>query len=196
MDTLEDFIKKYRGTFVFLKTKHGDVLAKFMETNGDHLEFYSDEFGEIQLNLQNAWSQIDIRFPKTGLYNVGDSLFVKFYRIPERQWKRSPCRGNSAFYSLASNGLMAEIPEINYPNLMETFYPWYPTEKRLAKIACAKRGGVALNRNFGITLSDIADYNLFYGLSCIGTIKDDKIDVQYQPLQQEVIDSFGGLVWK
>ena len=194
-ESLEDFLKKYKGTFVFLETaKEKRRLVEFVTADENSLHFTSPETGSILVRFDNAKKVIRTVFPEVGLYNIGDTLFVDFFRVPERQWKRSPCRSNCAF-GIPLHNTMA-TPTIDYNTMSQAFAPWYPNSKEEAEKAIAERGGVALNTQFGITLSDTADYNLWYRLSCIGTIKDNQIKLNYIPLTQEVKDFFGeNLTW-
>jgi len=193
-DSLDDFIKKYRNTFVFLKYKESDLLVEFVDSDRN-LIFHSPEVGQIVVRLENARKEIKCLFPKNGIYNVGSIGFSEFIRIPERQWKRSPCKSNCAIVNVAEP-LIAQT-RINYESVSDCFTPQYPATKLEAEQQVQKRGGVALNDKFGITLGDNSDYVLYYGLNAIGTISDSKIDVQFPPLIIEVTDYFGkDLVWK
>lgn len=195
MDTIEDFVKKYRNTFVFIKQKSQEYFVEFTESREAGLYFTSPSHGTFLLKYDNALSSIRTVFPESGIYNVGDKLFQEFIRVPERQWKRSPCNSNCIFNSLDYN--LQQPHSINYETLYDCFFPKYPTSIKEACDSVQVRGAVALNRKFGITISDTADYNLYYGLNCIGSITNNKITVEYEPLRQEVIDYFGqDLTWK
>ncbi len=190
--TLDDFIQKYQNAYVFLKTKQGDILAKFEEAT-DNLIFYSAELGEIYITFDNAKKVIITKFPKIGIYNVGEYLFSLVYRVPEKQFKASPCNKNTAIKTVYLHNKL----DINHDTLSETFNPNFPTKPEAKKL-CVARGGVALSDKFGITLSDKNEYDLYYHLNKIGNINStDLITVEYTPLLQEVKDFFGDdLVWK
>ena len=190
MDTLEDFIQKYKNTFVFLKYKNTQILTTFMDTQGDNLIFKSPDLGTIVLKNENAQNTIVTTFPKTGMYNINGHLCL-FYRIPERQYKRSPCDKNSAIRTIIGNARQ----RIDYDTIEQCFFPMFPKSKAEAITLVNKVGAIALNRNFAVSLADIGDYDLWYKGYIIGSITNDVVDVEYEPLLQETQDYFGGLVW-
>lgn len=193
-DTLEDFIQKYKNTFCFLKYKDKSILAEYVDNIDKNIIFLSQEYGKIIIKQEHAEEILDIRFPKKGLYNLSNIGFQFFYRVPERQYKRSPCNKNCAILNVLPFG-----PQVNVDknSIEKCFFPEYPETKQKAIKLINKNGGVALSDKFGVSLSDTADFNLYLYSSFIGTITNDKINIEYIPVAQEVIDHFGkDLVWK
>ncbi len=193
-DTLDDFLQKYKGTFVFIKPGATEYLVQFkgVDDNRD-LCFVSPKLGTVHIKFENAYEQICTRFPETGLYNVGDKSFSFFHRLPERQYKRCPHEQNSNIERIGDGA----YHPVTYNTIEDCFFPTYPKNKAQAIIFVDIRGGTALNRSFGISISDTHDYDLWYLNNHIGYIKNDKVLVEYEPIRQEVIDYFGKeLVWK
>ncbi len=192
-DTLEDFINKYKGTFVFVNQGGKELLCKFKETRDNQLLFEHPDYGNIILRFENAYENLKTKFPEKGLYNVGDLGFSMFFRVPVKQFKRSPCSGNAGLIRVFDNHLL----QINQETINECFFPHYPKTKTDAIKSVNTRGGVALSRNIGITVSDVADFDVWFMNTEVGSIKGDKISVEYPFLKQEVIDFFGeDLTWK
>lgn len=190
--TLDDFLQKYKNTFVFLKSSQGLILTEFID-HDNHLWFKEPELGTIQVTFDNAKKTIVTKFPKTGIYNFGDVLFGFLYRQPERQFKCCPHHQNTSIKEVFTEQFLP----IDINTIKTAFDSKYPHSKKDAISLVNTRGGVALNSRFGVTLSDECDFNLYYNINHIGTIHQDKIDLHYQPLLQEVKDYFGeDLVWK
>ncbi len=189
--TLDDFIQKYRNTYVFLKTASGNILTEFIEADR-HLTFYEPDIGAIQVTFDNACRTIITKFPESGIYNFGDILFGFIYRHPERQFKASPCNGNTRIETVYTG----DNQPVNFLNIKEAFLPFFPKNKNDAIKLIDKRGGVALNNRIGLTISNDDKYDLYYQLVKIGSIDaNDNIKVTNTTLLQEVKDFFGGLQW-
>lgn len=190
-DTLEDFLQKYRNTYSILVIGDKEILSLCKGTNDDNeMIFYSEEAGSVLLSFESAKKQIRQRFPETGLYNIGKT-FAMFTRKPERQFKRCPADSNCKITDIFTEKQYG----INFVNLKECFTPSYPKTKKEAQVLANTRGGVALNRMFGITIGDDVDYTLWLWDKPVGIINQDKVTVLFDPVRQEVTDYFKGDVW-
>lgn len=197
MDTIDDFLQKYKNTFVFLKLKENEepTLVEFIENDGTKsLTFHNPTIGKIDIQYNTAWEKLSFKFPKKGLYNIPNKGFVLAERYPDRQYKRAPCNRN--FLLTHIYGGTWDLA-VNFEHISKCFYPIYPKNKEQAEKLIQKVGMVALSPEFGITIGDTQPYNLFYHRQFIGTINEkNEINLFYEPLRQETIDFFGDkLVW-
>ena len=192
-ESIDDFTQKYKDAYVWLNLKGDLILTKFVGLTETALLFQQPDIGDIRIKFEQAKRSIKTRFPKRGLYNLLDGC-VFFYRIPQRQFKQSPCNGNCTMEQL---GIPNAIHQINFDNLVSCFNPVYPKTKQQAIKLINEQGAVALSSKIGLTMSDNADYDLWYHNNLIGSITNSQVTVSYEPLRQEVIDHFGeDLVWK
>lgn len=190
-ESLGDFRKRYKGTYVFLHFNEKDHLVRYDHDNEEDFCFYSPIYGDILVDEDTARNQLSIRFPNTGLYNLRGTVH-EFSRLPARQWKRAPCMENTNFHPLLNNincretkiALADDIPE----NL---FYPIFPDniDQALGKLKLA----IALSHDFAISQSTTGKHNEFlfwFRSQPIGFLYPEtrSIKVMYRPLLQEVID--------
>lgn len=191
IESLEDFRKRYKGTYLFLNVRGKEHLVRYESDNEEDFCFYSPEFGDLLVDEDTARNQIRIFFPKPGLYNVGEHVY-EFTRNPLRQWKRAPCEDNtrlSLMISILSNDYKST--SFNSRIAPDIFFPKYP--ENLDTAIKNLKTAIALTPEFGITKHPKDETHLlWYHSNPIGIIntKTREITVKYKPLYQEVIDFF------
>lgn len=189
-ETLDDFRKRYKHTFLFLNLKEKHHLVRYDEDDGDRFVFYSEEYGNILVREETARNNLTHHFPETGLYNIENEAHL-FTRYPARQWKRAPCQDNVLVQRITN-------PYINKDFLFETanaiFYPTYPSTTNEA-LENLKNQSIAINTSFGLT-KGTGKYKkailLFYNKTPVGLVDNNHntIQVKYKPLFQEVKDYY------
>jgi len=190
-ESLEDFRKRYKGTYLFLNFKGQDHLVRYDSDNEEDFCFFSPNYGDLLVDEDTARTQIKIKFPKPGLYNIQDDVY-EFTRNPLRQWKRAPCSDNSRLILITST-LTREYQyvDLTHQNVSFIFFPKYPNN--LDTAIKELKTAIALNQEFGITKHTEENiYILWYHCNPIGFVypKTRTITVKYTPLYQEVIDFF------
>lgn len=190
-ESLEDFRKRYKGTYVFLELNGTDYLVRYDQDNEEDFCFFSPIHGNILVDENTARELLTIRFPKTGLYNTDEDA-VEFCRLPERQWKRAPAQENTIIvpFDRKINTLYGKrtlTPELAH----SLFYPEYPESLDIALEI--KKKTVALNHKFGIYTPDNTKETrqvLFFLSQPVAWInKNNKtISMEFKPLHQEVKD--------
>lgn len=195
IESLEDFRKRYRHTYVFLEIDNKKHLVNYENDDETSFTFASPQFGTLIVNEETAREKISFYFPKVGLYNIGGELH-DFSRNPARQWRRAPCSDNTRFVSVLENlrsGIARRI-RFGWTEAQDIFFPKYPktTEETLENLP---EHGKALNRFIGFTPAPKkfdADALIWFRSTPVGTVNKHKkeITVQYQPLYQEICDHY------
>lgn len=189
-ETLDDFRKRYRGTYLFLKIKDKDYLVRYEEDNGERFVFFSEDRGNILVTEETARTNLTYYFPETGLYNIQENVYL-FSRYPARQWKRAPCAENTSIVKLGDLHLTKNF---SFELANAIFYPKYPdtTTEALEKL---KNTSQAINSKFAImkgTGKHKKSILLFYKATPVGLVDNNQniIQVKYKPLLQEVKDYY------
>lgn len=190
-ESIEDFRKRYKGTYLFLTVRGKEHLVRYESDNEEDFCFFSAEFGDILVDEETARENISFYFPTSGLYNFDNGVH-HFARKPIRQWKRALCEDNGILIPLITElKLNTENLSISMPQVKKLFKPHYAGS--IANALLDKRESVAINRNFAISASHQEDQTkkiLWYLTSPVGIIDPNmmEITVKYQPFYQEVID--------
>lgn len=191
-ESLEDFRKRYKGTFLFLDIKNKRHLVRYETDNEEDFSFFSNDYGDILVDEATARESISFYFPPTGLYNIENGAHF-FARVPARQWKRAPCHDNTSITPILKEiGLHFSNLTLSPSNVDLIFDPAYPPSLEDA-IREKKMISVALNKNFAISDIHTEDKNkklLWFQTSPIGVVDPETwtIDVKYHPFYQEVLD--------
>lgn len=189
-ESLEDFRKRYKGTYVFLQVRGENMLVRYESDNEEDFCFYSDAYGDILVDEETARENISFIFPDAGLYNIRGVAHY-FQRNPQRQWKRAPCEDNVTLFPILQElALVIASPGIGIKTLNEVFYPKYAGSIEKASNTPL---GMAINSKFAVSASNTDDPNqrlLWYHSSPIGIIYLDshKIEVKYHAFYQETLD--------
>lgn len=191
-ESLEDFRKRYKGTYLFLKVRGKDMLVRYESDNEEDFCFYSATYGDILVDEETARENITLVFPPMGLYNVDGQAYV-FTRVPARQWKRAPCEDNVLIFPILGEiNLNVLDKPITMPSMEQVFFPHY--EKSLDK-ALLTNTSIALSLNFAVSASNKDDQNqriLWFQNSPIGiiNIKEREIHIKFHAFYQETLDFF------
>jgi len=189
-ETLEDFRKRYKGTYLFLSFNGKEHLVRYDSDNEEEFCFYSPQYGDILVDEDTARNNIEIVFPPTGLYNLLGSVY-EFNRLPARQWKRAPCKDNTQFKPIFEQ-LNCSVDQISLHHTIveKLFFPVYPSslEQAVKELKLA----TAISKKFAISYSpeDNSSILFWYKSQPIGYVYPDTktISIKYKPLLQEVVD--------
>lgn len=193
---MTEFIKRYSDTYLFLEHPNFGKVLCFCKGFSDHsseIKFFNEELGNIYLN-SNTDVKVSILWPETKLINY-ENNFYYLTRIPERQWKRAPNKRTIRVYSPIHE--MIGIADTNKPfdKILEQAYK--PEEhttilQAINELKNSSLTGKAINNNFAVSLPTYKTtaFILWYNFSPIAYIKPKTrtIEVQYQPLKQEILD--------
>lgn len=177
-ESIDDFRKRYRGTYVFLDFSGDTHLVQYVEDSDNEFIFKSPKYGEIVLNEDTVRRTIKLKFPPSGLYNVaGNAVF--FARIPARQWKRAPCQDNCVILNILN--CFKRVPvKFSIETLNEIYNTIYP--ENLDKALAELKYSTALSNKFGISVSHLADKDTF-----LFWYKCNPIGVGYKSVKELVI---------
>jgi hypothetical protein len=198
-ESIEDFRKRYKGTFVFLNIEGKEQLVYYEHDEEESFSFWSPVYGDILVDKECAMSRLSFIFPENGLYNIGGTCW-EFNRNPARQWKRAPCHENTVFSNpLHLLGVLGrERLSLTSGTAQELFFPSYPNsiEEAIENL----KPMVALNLKFGISCSATKDKNkliLWYKNDPIGYANPETktIEVYVKQLYQEVVDFIKREAW-
>ena len=195
IESLDDFRKRYRNTYVFLEINGKNHLVNYESDDEESFIFISPTFGDLIVNEKTAREKISFYFPKAGLYNLASGM-TDVTRYPARQWRRAPCHENTRFKPITN--IIAREPTIrnlfSFETARQLFFPEFAKTTHNA-IESLHKKGTAINRLFGVTKAPEkydAEYILWYRQSPVGIIdqKKQEITVRYVPLYQEVCDHY------
>lgn len=195
-ESLEDFRKRYKGTYLFLKVNGKEHLVNYESDDEECFYLNSPTFGSLVVNETSARNDISFYFPKVGLYNLPSGM-TEVTRYPARQWKRAPCRDNVGFIAPFEylSGLLQPRFSFDFFLAQELFFPKYPKNLAAAIGMCTQNKAVALTRSFGVSFGPPKEeysHLLWYRTTPIGRIypKTSKIELAHKTLYQETIDYF------
>lgn len=189
----DEFIRKYRQTFLWLTTPTGvRSLVLFSEYN-EELGLYYLKGEDYTVKIaHNTKAVLEGGFPSTKLINSGNT-FLWFCRIPARQYKKGVCSDNCIFYSPVHNSYWASLSRYhNHKNIEEAFCPtYYDYDVAVEMLKNDKtRIGVAMDSNFALSLHPVSNDKLllWYQMYQIAEINNNVISVFNSMLQVEVQD--------
>ncbi len=189
IENLEDFRKKYKGTYIFLEFNGKKELVYYAGDSDGTFKVLSKKYGNLLVDEATARESFTYYFPEIGLYNV-KGIAQNFVRMPNRQWKRAPCSDNAHLRSILTRWFR-DSSGITIESLDEVYNPKYPTSLEQALLNL--KTSMALNLKFAVSLSHLKNpnkYLLWYGQSPIGFVdkSDRTIEVKTPHMYQEVAD--------
>lgn len=200
-ETLDDFQKKYEGCFVFLTLKDSNYLVKYRglgEESGTLL-FESPDFGDILVSYKDYKNNVKFTFPQRGMFNINGQACL-FCRVPARQWKRAPHKGNCTFIPVLSTlNLVREELKLTIDTMEQLYFPFYPTTVNDALKLLERQESIALNNKLSLSISDIdGSYLVWYNLNPVGYLTDNKLTIKDTLFEQEILDVIRdkGLLWQ
>ena len=205
-ESVEDFRKRYKNTYVFLTLNGKETLVYYEQDHReehddegeDEFSFWSPIYGSILVDADCAMGRLSFIFPEAGLYNINEECY-EFNRNPARQWKRAPCQDNTSFTSPLKNiGLGIQNIILDHNSAQELFFPSYPNS--IEEAIDNLKTMVALNGKFGISNSATKDLNkllFWYKSEPIGYINptEKTIEIHVKQLYQEVVDYVKKEAW-
>lgn len=201
MDSLEDFSKKYRQTYVRLRNKDGRLLTASVDRidMDQHLvSFNVDALGLLTLKYPACMSEINTDLPEAGLFNYnGHALHL--FKMPARQWQRGLCGANHEIYNplkkLLSEGMYRAIIT---RGSVEAIWKrdFVSVDEAVARMTALNRGpSVAITLNLMLSKSPTAqaDPLVWYKTTPVGFVKNGKFLIEDEIYQQEVHDELNRL---
>ena len=194
-DTIDDIMRKFQHSYVLMDIEGRNYLVELLEWDDDSFICTSPKFGEIRLDEEHVRYNLQIWFPKQGLYNINNVAHV-FSRVPERQWKRAPSQNNCAVVPLLSYVNLKDLfsgPGVSVKTLNLIRTSTYP--KTVEEALKTMRFSIALSLEFGLTVSprpSKATHCLWYKGAPIGLVDPSgkKIKIEHKALYQEAVDYF------
>jgi hypothetical protein len=188
-EALRDFQVRYEKTFIWVVPPDSTEESLFHvdkitpdDAKIANLTLSSPEFGRIVLNMGTAHT-LKFKYPPVGVFQSGTDAQI-FRRIPQRQYKRGLCAGNSAFYPVYVNMMRSnKFPEVLPHALVADAFA--ATQFSFKDAMCMLRSGrhrsVALQKNFSLMLpmSMEKTYTLMYWETPIAYINQDTGDVHH-----------------
>jgi len=208
MKSLEDvnseMQKKYRDTWLKISMGDEDPIFGMFQGNNN-----PDSYLLKTMDKGLNWNTIEYHFdhhpllsitvpkPEIGCYSTNKTKqLVVFNTLPHRQWKRGLCKGNSTIFNVIGNYSNGAVNDFN-GCIVDVLHntKTYTLEEAITTLNTEKSYGVAINRNFGITLNFNSTNDsflfLFYRQYLIGKVLRNKkrIILENELFLQEVIDS-------
>ena len=202
VNEFEEFRKSYDGTYIRILFEKGTnyvpvlILGGILNNEGEWIKCITRKYGESLVKYRGSKSQFDFQFPPIGLFNYNNDMHY-FYRFPERQYKKGISARNSIIRNLIgpfrTQYIPSEITTLNVITLEAVFSGNFPANLSEGLIRLSEVSSIALNRNFGLSLSPSNDNpypQLWKGFQMIGYVDPNKktIFVISNILQQEVTD--------
>jgi hypothetical protein len=189
IEQLEEFRKKFSGTFMFIsspKIKEKKLIRIVDVDIGAARVYASDVRKDVDYSfLYESDIELSFAFPSAKMLNV-DNNIVYFSRHPARQYLRAPSTGNcSIFYPIPY--MQHDLATV----LLEAYAPTYfNLEEAVELLKTGDYIGRAINTEFALTLSFTSndEYLLWYIDVVIAKLTKDGIVVIHDIFRQEVED--------
>lgn len=202
MDSIEEFHKKYNGTWIQYIGKDGPspAIVDLCLFEEDLVCLTSSTEGQVHVKYTeaNLEKKLDLSTPPTGFFNYNGHALVLF-RTPTRQWRRGLCGDNHEIYNpfkkLLKDG--AYRPSFGAKTIQALFKPEYVPNPDEARSKFSKNvHSVALSRRLALSKSPIesSSYPLVW-FSCnpCGFLRGSKFIIEDDVFQQEVEDELRSL---
>ena len=123
---INDFDKRYTNSFLLITVRGETIPVKYNGMNGNNKHSFTDvnnlqyELGDKTKNSVAVW------FPPVGCYNI-NGMGCTFWILPERQWKRAPCKDNTSIdwysgqHSVLTLAYFHECWTNKYPTIQQCF---------------------------------------------------------------------------
>jgi hypothetical protein len=196
-ERLEDFQKKYQGTFV--RYMHPDRKVKIVAyIEYCHLEentiaFTCEDIGSVMLKYPACLTMLDLEAPPSGLFNHNDhALFL--FKTPARQWHRGLCAANHEIYNpfrkLFTDGTYrAAFGRASVRSIFEENYITDVQEAVNDILNHPPLKSVAITRNLMLSKSPTEALPLiWYRTIPVGFVRLNRFIVEDELYQQEVND--------
>lgn len=189
VEQLEEFRKKFSGTYMFVKS------AKLKEKK--MIQIQDVDIGQARIYARDAQQDIDYSFlydseielsyafPSAKLLNIGNNVLY-FSRHPARQYYKAPNNQNCSIYHILINTSYT-LSQV----LQEAYNPtYYSFETAFNLLKTGDYFGIAIDPQFALTLSPNLDdlYLLYYIDTVIGYVDKDSITLRNDVFMQEVED--------
>lgn len=196
VDTLEEFAKKYRHTFVRWIQDNKIWVAYIEGCNLDdsNVHLTIETIGNVILNYPQRLSELILDSPDSGLFNHNDHALYLF-KTPARQWQRGLCAANHEVYNpfarLFNQGVYRA--QFGRGTVMSIFNPKYRADvaKAVEAVVDHVPKSLAITRNLMISKSVLKDVNnplVWYKTTPVGHIRDGKFVIEDELYQQEICD--------
>ena len=193
-ETLEDFRRKYKGTYVLLEYNDKKNLVYYSGDNERDFVFKMLDYGDILVDQKTARENLNLFFPEQGLYNI-DEQVIHFSRNPNRQWKRAITAENTYMWNIFSDiNRNCYCPNLSLKTVNQMLYPVYSKlDDAIKKLEKETVLGIAINKNIAVSQPEKAGkepYVLWWKSRAIGYVLHEvsTLNVVYEPLRQEVLD--------
>lgn len=158
-EVLQDFIRRYSGTFVFVVFPDSSEENLFhvdnIEPNEDKLatlSLSSPDYGKIIINYGTAHT-LKFKYPKSGVYQHGTDACL-FRRVPQKQYKHGICTGNSMCAPTWQHYARNTGITLSHETLASAFEgKTFKFSEAVKMLASKKYRSVALKDNYSLMLS-------------------------------------------
>lgn len=187
-EIVQDFARRYNGTFVFVQEPNGDEehLFKIDQVEGDAtrlgvLHLSSNEVGRIKLNFGSAHTIKFIPAPVGVFQHQGKAYTCR--RRPQRQFRRGICSDNTEINTV-TYAFTRDRAGFSYELVADAFKRQvYPLKDALAMLDSKNYKSVALPRNFSLSapFTKTKDSLLFFWDVPVAKVnKDGKPTIIYE----------------
>ena len=178
--------KKYYSTYVRLNQKH--IL--FVTGSDTNFLYFTDKNGAQVKVKTTTENNVDVAFPKVGLFNHEDS-FLLFKRVPARQYKKAPCPDNSIIINpLGFIKGERDTKGLDFDTLEAAFKARYCSfDMAIVGLNLKATKGAALSSKWGVSIHPKGtQYLLWYHEYPVAEIHGDKLHVKVPSFKQEISD--------
>ena len=186
MLSLEELNQFYRHTYLRLKPTNTVILMDVIDYKSASIIFTSHS-GTLTLTYPECLDLINFHSPETGYFNYRTQAYY-LYKYPLRQWKRGFCNTTHEAYNPLRRLLHQGFNRfsIGWSSAEEIFNRKFKSIVNDNKKDCSW----AINSNLMISKSPtIEPFNiLWYQITPVGIVADNKIIVKDSNFEQEIHD--------
>lgn len=172
-EILQDFRRRYEGTFVWLSmediTKETLVKVTRVEDDAEKvgvLRLDSIEYGSLSINMGSSGHSLKFKYPPVGVFQH-DVDALAFTRRPARQYRRGLCADNSTLRNVTAS-VVSNRARFTPREVASAFeHKTFSTNEALRLLRMGRVRSVALADNFAISLSitGTSDYIVYHWIN-------------------------------
>lgn len=195
MDSIEEFSRKYNGTYVRYKSKTGTEFTAFIngvDTLDNLVSLELHDGGIVSGSYPRILGQLTLEIPDSGYFNYnGFALYL--FKVPARQWRRGMCSENCELYNPFRRLFKESVyrPMFGITTANSIFKKNYKSpEQAIELLSTKKLASCALNRTLALSKSPMVDKSLllWYKTNPVGLVHHDKFYVLDELHEQEITD--------
>jgi hypothetical protein len=175
-EVIQDFRRRYEGTFVFLKMENSGIetlcrvdQVEYSSSKIGVLHLTSEKFGSLKINIGSDTHSLKFKSPKPGVFQHGRDAFL-FHRRPARQYRRGVCADNSVLWNV-TRSVVGSLTRWNAAEVQAAFdHQVSSLPEALQQLDKGTARSVALPDNFSVSLSpfdspDLVVWNWSYPIA-------------------------------